>query len=116
MRATACSAHSRICPKRSCAQMEVGFFGAAQLIQALLPALRRARGRIINVSSVLGYIGMPLTSAYSASKFALEGLSESLHYELAPHGVQVALVEPGRHRTEFSAKVSWGERAWSPAS
>ena len=73
-------------------QMEVNFFGLVLLSRSLLPHLRRARGRIINITSALGYLGMPLTSLYCASKFAVEGLSESLYYELKPHGVQVAIV------------------------
>lgn len=89
-------------------QLEVNFLGPALLTRALLPALRRARGRVVNVSSVLGFRGLPLTSAYAASKFALEGWSESLHLELRPHGVQVALVEPGGHRTGFATGVEWG--------
>ena len=97
-------------------QLEVNFFGAALLIRALLPALRRSRGRIINVSSMLGRGGLPLTSAYCASKFALEGLSESLWHELRPHGVQVAIVEPGGHRTRFSANAVWGEGSGQASS
>jgi NAD(P)-dependent dehydrogenase (short-subunit alcohol dehydrogenase family) len=90
-------------------QMEVNFFGLSLLIRELLPALRRSRGRIINLSSVMGYSALPLSSAYCASKYAVEGLSESLYYELGPQGIQVALVEPGRHRTSFGAKLVWGE-------
>jgi NAD(P)-dependent dehydrogenase (short-subunit alcohol dehydrogenase family) len=97
-------------------QMEVNFFGLALLTRQLLPALRRARGRIINVSSVLGYTGMPLSSLYSASKFAVEGLSESLYYELRPHGVQVAIVEPGAFRTGFRDNLAYGENSFGPSS
>ncbi|MDB4968634.1 MAG: SDR-family protein [Myxococcales bacterium] len=89
-------------------QLEVNFFGAALLTRALLPALRAARGSVLNVSSVFGFSGFPLTGAYCASKYALEGLSESLYYELAPHGVRVGLVEPGGFRTRFGASVEWG--------
>lgn len=98
------------------AQMEVNFFGAAFLSRDLLPLLRQNRGRIINVSSVLGLCGFPLTSAYCASKFALEGLSEALHYELRPHGVQVCVVSPGAFRTKFSANVVWGRDSSRPGS
>ncbi|HTL11089.1 MAG TPA: SDR family oxidoreductase [Bdellovibrionota bacterium] len=87
-------------------QMEVNFFGTALLTQALLPAVREAGGRIINVSSIVGRVGLPFYGAYAASKFALEGYSESLWYDLRPLGVQVGLVEPGGYRTEFSPKVS----------
>ena len=90
-------------------QMEVNFWGTVLLTRELLPFLRRARGRIINLSSVLGHCGFPLTSAYCASKFALEGFTEALSHELRPHRVQVALVEPGRHRTRFSDNVEWGD-------
>lgn len=98
------------------AQMEVNFFGVVRLTQGILPALRKTQGRIINVSSVLGIIGMPLTSAYCASKFALEGLSESLFHELRPLGVQVSIVEPGGHRTQFGESIHWGDRSFSENS
>jgi len=89
-------------------QFEVNFFGAALLTRALLPALRAARGVVLNVSSVFGFSAFPLSSVYCASKYALEGLSEALYYELRPHGVRVGLVEPGGHRTGFGAAVEWG--------
>lgn len=92
------------------AELEVNFFGVAFLTRELLPLLRAAGGRVINVSSVFGYVGFPLTSAYCASKFALEGLSESLHHELAPHGVQLSLLEPGGHRTRFGVNITWAAR------
>lgn len=97
-------------------QMEVNFFGLALLTRQLLPPLRRARGRVISVSSVLGYTGMPLSSLYSASKFAVEGLSESLYYELRPHGVQVAVVEPGAFRTGFRDNMVYGETSFDESS
>jgi short-subunit dehydrogenase len=87
--------------------MEVNFFGVALLTRALLPYLRASRGRVVNISSVFGYTGMPLTAAYCASKFALEGLSEALYHELRPHGVQVAVVQPGGHRTRFGQNSRW---------
>jgi len=92
-------------------QLEVNFFGTVLLTRQLLPALRMSRGRVINISSALGFIGMPLTSMYSASKFALEGLSESLYYELKPHGVQVAIVEPGRFRTSFAINQQFADQS-----
>jgi NAD(P)-dependent dehydrogenase (short-subunit alcohol dehydrogenase family) len=88
-------------------QMEVNFFGAALLTRDMLPMLRKSRGKIINISSVMGIGSMPLSAAYSASKFALEGLAEGLAYELAPFGVQVSNVQPGRHRTGFVGGVQW---------
>lgn len=97
-------------------QMEINFFGLVFLTRRLLPPLRRARGRIINLSSVLGYTGMPLSVLYCASKFAVEGFSEGLYHELKPHGVQVALVEPGAFRTSFGEKLSWGEKSFDEDS
>ncbi len=88
-------------------QFEVNFFAPLLLTRDLLPALRVAKGKVINISSVLGFIGMPLQSLYVASKFALEGLSESLSYELGSHGIQVCLVEPGGFRTRFVDNIKW---------
>lgn len=88
-------------------QFEVNFFGPTLLIRDLLPILRRSQGLVVNVSSVLGFMGFPLASLYCASKFALEGLSESLSYELAPHEVRVALVEPGGYNTNFNSGTRW---------
>lgn len=97
-------------------QMEVNYFGTALLTRQLLPQLRRSKGRVINVTSVLGYVGMPLSSMYASSKFAVEGLSEALYYELKPHGVQVAIVEPGRFRTRFGENQQWGENSFADQS
>ena len=91
-------------------QMQVNVLGPAFLTQRLLPALASARGRVINVSSVAGELGLPMNALYCATKFAVEGLSESLRHELADHGVQVALVEPGGYRTAFARNMVWGER------
>jgi NAD(P)-dependent dehydrogenase (short-subunit alcohol dehydrogenase family) len=88
-------------------QLEVNFFSAAFLCRDLLPFLIAAQGRIINISSLLGFTGMPFSSIYAASKFALEGLTEGLYYELQPKGVQVALVEPGGFRTNFATNTIW---------
>ena len=84
------------------AQFETNVFAAVRLVRGVLPAMiRQGRGTIVNVSSVLGRIGMPFHGAYASSKFALEGLSESLRTELWPLGIRVALVEPGLFRTRF---------------
>lgn len=98
------------------AQFETNFFGALFLTRICLPLLRKSKGRVIVVSSVVGYIGLPLGSLYSASKFALEGLFESLRLELKPFEVQVSLVEPGQFRTSFSKKMKYGETSASPFS
>ncbi len=80
-------------------QLEINLIGQAAVTQAFLPALRRARGRIVNVSSIGGRVGLPLVGAYNASKFGLEGLSDSLRRELRPQGVDVILIEPGGVKT-----------------
>jgi NAD(P)-dependent dehydrogenase (short-subunit alcohol dehydrogenase family) len=92
-------------------QMQVNFLAPALLTQLLLPALRKTQGRIICISSMAGETGLPMNALYCASKFALEGWAESLVHELAPHGVQIALVEPGGHRTRFAANAQWGARS-----
>lgn len=97
-------------------QFEVNFFGAAFTTRALLPSLRRARGKVVMVSSVLGYVGIPMGGAYCSSKFAMEGLSEAMAYELLPHGVQVCVVEPGAFRTKFQANVAWAAGSARPDS
>lgn len=97
-------------------QMEVNFFGAAFLTRSLLPLLREAGGKVIFVSSAFGFTGFPLSSAYCSSKFAVEGLAESLYYELHPHKVQVSLIEPGGFRTKFSQNTKWGSLSHDPKS
>lgn len=89
-------------------QMQVNFLGPVQLTQALLPALRKRGGRIVVLSSMAGETGLPFNALYCASKFALEGWAESLAHELPAQGVQIALVEPGGHRTRFGANLRWG--------
>jgi NAD(P)-dependent dehydrogenase (short-subunit alcohol dehydrogenase family) len=86
-------------------QMEVNFFGAVALIQAVLPFMRgRRRGHIINITSMGGIITLPGLSFYHASKFALEGLSESLSKEVAGLGIRVTAVEPGGFRTDWAGR------------
>lgn len=84
------------------AQMETNFFGAAAVTRAALPHFRaRKSGAIVNISSLGGHLSFPGFGAYSASKFALEGLSEALAAEMAPFGVKVLIVEPGAFRTDL---------------
>ncbi len=85
-------------------QLEINLIGQAAVTQAFLPALRRARGRIVNVSSIGGRVGLPLVSAYNASKFGLEGMSDSLRRELRSQGVDVILIEPGGVKTPIWEK------------
>ncbi len=81
-------------------QFETNVFGLMAVTRAVLPSMRAAkRGRIINVSSISGRVGFPLVSAYAASKHAVEGLSESLRWELEGFGIDVCLVEPGTFKT-----------------
>ena len=80
-------------------QFEVNLFGHIAVTQAALPELRRHRGRIVNISSISGFIGFPFFGAYSSSKFAMEGFSESLRRELRRTGVQVSVVDPGNMDT-----------------
>ena len=75
--------------------MEVNFFGAVSLTKTFLELIRESKGRVINVSSLNGIIGTGSKSAYCASKFALEGFSDSLRKEVAPLGVAVSIVNPG---------------------
>ena len=83
--------------------MELNFFAVARLCRAALPVMRRqGRGKILNLSSLGGLVGLPFQGAYSASKYAVEGYSEALRCEAAAFGVQVALVEPGDFRTGFT--------------
>jgi NAD(P)-dependent dehydrogenase (short-subunit alcohol dehydrogenase family) len=77
-------------------QFETNFFGAVRVTQRVLPGMRRARqGRIINMSSIAGKFAWPLFGPYSASKFALEGMSDALRLELHAFGIHVVLIEPG---------------------
>jgi NAD(P)-dependent dehydrogenase (short-subunit alcohol dehydrogenase family) len=83
-------------------QFETNFFGVVRLTKEVLPIMRKQRkGTIVNVSSGAGRVGIPLSSAYAASKFALEGLSESMRYELNEFGINVVLIEPGVIKTNF---------------
>jgi NAD(P)-dependent dehydrogenase (short-subunit alcohol dehydrogenase family) len=84
---------------------EVNFFGHIAVTQALLPALIRSKGRVVNISSVGGKIAMATYGPYAGTKFALEAVSDSLRREIAPFGVQVVVVEPGAVRTEMPGRA-----------
>ncbi|HLJ88102.1 MAG TPA: oxidoreductase [Candidatus Angelobacter sp.] len=88
------------------AQMETNFFGAMAVTQAFLPILRAQKsGAIVNISSMGGQLSFAGFSAYSASKFALEGASEALAQEVKPFGIKVLIVEPGQFRTELAGSA-----------
>jgi NAD(P)-dependent dehydrogenase (short-subunit alcohol dehydrogenase family) len=86
-------------------QLEINLIGQMAVTQAFLPALRRGAGRIVMVSSIGGRVALPLVSAYNASKFGLEGMSDSLRRELRSQGVDVVLVEPGGVKTPIWNKA-----------
>ena len=97
-------------------QFETNFFGAVRMIHATLPGmLERGSGRVVNISSVLGRIGTPFNGAYVSSKYALEGLSESLRTEVAPFGVKVCLIEPGLFETNFQNNQLRAARSDDPS-
>jgi len=93
-------------------QFETNFFSIIRLIQDVVPTMRKqGSGTIVNVSSVVGRIGFPASPAYISSKFALEGLSESLRFELAPFGVDVIIIEPGVIKTNFMKNMKMAKKS-----
>lgn len=91
---------------------DTNFFGAVRMIRAVLPHMRqRGSGRIINISSVLGFVPMPYMALYSATKHALEGYSEALDQELRTQGIRISLVEPAYIKTPFDANQLQPDRA-----
>jgi NAD(P)-dependent dehydrogenase (short-subunit alcohol dehydrogenase family) len=98
-------------------QFETNFFGAVRVMQATIPTMRKQRrGRIVNITSMGGRIAIPLDPFYHGSKFALEGLSESIQYELEPLGIKIILIEPGAVRTNFWRNIKFANRAHSSSS
>jgi NAD(P)-dependent dehydrogenase (short-subunit alcohol dehydrogenase family) len=98
-------------------QFETNFFGPIRVTQVVLPTMRKQRsGRIINISSANGILGFPGISAYVSTKFAVEGLSEAIAYELEPFGIKVILIEPGFIRTNILNAVVIAKKAQDPAS
>lgn len=96
--------------------MELHFFGPAGLTRTVLPHMRRQRsGAIVQMSSMGGRFSFPGVGAYSATKFALEGLSQALAQEVAPFGIKVLIVEPGAFRTSFAGSGALQQSATNPA-
>ena len=96
-------------------QFQTNVFGLMEFTKLFIPQMRRrGTGTIINISSVLGRMPLPFNGAYSASKFALEGLSENLRLELAPFGISVSIIAPGYFDTQFVANQTEGMRSQPP--
>lgn len=101
-------------------QLEVNVVAQLAVLQSVLPALRRAHGRVVNMGSISGKSALPLLGAYAMSKFALEAMSDALRIELEPWGIHVAIVEPGTIKTPIwtrerpdppeEARALYGER------
>ena len=101
------------------AQFETNFFGVIRVTQNVLPVMRTPQnggGIIVNVSSINGLVAFPVISAYVATKFAIEGLSESIAYELEPFGIKVILIEPGAIGSNFMKGSVLPKRALDPQS
>ena len=87
-------------------QFETNFFSIVRIIQEVAPIMRKqGSGTIVNISSVVGRMGLPGSSAYTSTKFALEGLTECLRYELGQFGIKITLIEPGVIKTNFFSSM-----------
>lgn len=97
------------------AQFETNFFGAVRVMHTVIPIMRKQRGGIIvNITSLGGRISFPLNSPYHASKFALEGLSESIQYELEPFGIKIIVIEPGGVGSNFLKNLKMSTKMRDP--
>jgi len=92
-------------PDKLRAQLDTNVVGVHRVTRAVLPAMRARRaGAIVTIGSIAGKVALPMVGPYHASKWALEGMIESLRYELIPFGIRVALVEPGAYKTDLHVK------------
>jgi NAD(P)-dependent dehydrogenase (short-subunit alcohol dehydrogenase family) len=99
------------------AQFETNLFGAIRVMKAVLPIMRKQQGgTIVNISSIGGRFAIPLNAAYHGTKFALEGISESVRLETEPFGIKVILVEPGAIRTNILRNAKAGQKTAEPSS
>ena len=99
------------------AQFETNLFGTIRVIKAVLPIMREQHGgTIVNVSSMAGRVGFPLFPVYSGTKFALEGVSESMSIETNPLGIKIVIIEPGTIRSNFASNAIVGKKAADPTS
>ncbi len=93
-------------------QIETNYLGPMGLIRSVIPYMRlKGRGKIINISSVSGMLAMPTMASYSASKYALEGASEALWYEMRPFGINVSLIQPGFINSNSFKKVYYSDKS-----
>jgi NAD(P)-dependent dehydrogenase (short-subunit alcohol dehydrogenase family) len=98
-------------------QFDTNYFGLIRATQAVLPIMRdQSAGIIVNISSGLGRFGIATSSAYASSKFAIEGLTESISYELEPFGIRTILIEPGIIKTNFIKAAVLAEKSKDPNS
>ncbi|MGW0334708.1 SDR family oxidoreductase [Streptomyces sp. NPDC003011] len=101
-----------VSPEHMRQQIETNLFGPMNVTRAVLPVMRRQRdGHVMTISSLAGQVGTEFTSAYAASKFAVEGWMEALHHDIKPYGIRTTIVEPGYFRTELlvDASTTWPE-------
>lgn len=99
------------------AQFETNFFGAIKVMQSVIPIMRnQRRGRIVNITSMGGRVAVPLDPIYHGTKFALEGVSECIRYELGPFGIRIILVEPGAVGSNFWKNLKMTSVSQSPTS
>src|SRR5919198_572763 len=93
-------------------QFETNFFGAVRVMQAVIPVMRKQRnGRIVNITSMGGRIAFPFDSIYHATKFALEGVSDSIQYEVGSFGIKIILIEPGAVGSSFWKNLKMAKKA-----